>query len=104
MPALADRLNEFKVSASVIMGVKARELAAQGIKVISLNAGEPDFPTPDHAVEAAHQAAHIRQVGGRCRTDQKRNGGGHSIRLSGSSRMVLNSRSQRAPRAPSTTR
>lgn len=57
MPALADRLNEFKVSASVIMGVKARELAAQGIKVISLNAGEPDFPTPDHAVEAAHQAA-----------------------------------------------
>jgi aspartate aminotransferase len=57
MPALADRLNEFKVSASVIMGVKARELAAHGIKVISLNAGEPDFPTPDHAVEAAHQAA-----------------------------------------------
>ncbi|MCX7374915.1 MAG: pyridoxal phosphate-dependent aminotransferase [Alphaproteobacteria bacterium] len=57
MPALADRLNEFKVSASVIMGVKARELAAQGIKVISLNAGEPDFPTPDHAIEAAHQAA-----------------------------------------------
>lgn len=57
MPALADRLNEFKVSASVIMGVKARELAAHGIQVISLNAGEPDFPTPDHAVEAAHQAA-----------------------------------------------
>ncbi len=57
MPALADRLNEFKVSASVIMGVKARELAAQGIKVISLNAGEPDFPTPDHAIDAAHQAA-----------------------------------------------
>ena len=57
MPALADRLNEFKVSASVIMGVKARELAAQGIKVISLNAGEPDFPTPDHAVQAAHEAA-----------------------------------------------
>jgi aspartate aminotransferase len=57
MPALADRLNEFQISASVVMGVKARELAARGVKVISLNAGEPDFPTPDHAIEAAHQAA-----------------------------------------------
>ncbi len=57
MPALADRLSEFQISASVVMGVKARELAARGVKVIALNAGEPDFPTPDHAVEAAHQAA-----------------------------------------------
>jgi aspartate aminotransferase len=39
------------------MTIKARELAAQGIKVISLASGEPDFPTPPHAIEAAHQAA-----------------------------------------------
>ncbi|MCS6891898.1 MAG: pyridoxal phosphate-dependent aminotransferase [Rhodovarius sp.] len=57
MPALADRLKEVQVSASVVMGVKSRELAARGIPVIALNAGEPDFPTPPHAIEAAHQAA-----------------------------------------------
>jgi aspartate aminotransferase len=57
MPALAHRLADVKVSASVVMGMKARELAAKGVKVISLTAGEPDFPTPAHAIEAAHQAA-----------------------------------------------
>jgi aspartate aminotransferase len=57
MPALASRLADVQVSASVVMGMKARELAARGIKVISLTSGEPDFPTPAHAIEAAHQAA-----------------------------------------------
>jgi aspartate aminotransferase len=57
MPALAERLKEFSISASVVMTVKARELAAQGIKVISLASGEPDFASPPHAVEAAHKAA-----------------------------------------------
>ncbi len=57
MPALAERLANVKVSASVAMGAKARELAAQGHKVISLTTGEPDFDTPAHAIEAAHQAA-----------------------------------------------
>jgi len=57
MPALAERLNRVSVSASVIMTIKARELATQGIKVISLASGEPDFPSPPHAIEAAHQAA-----------------------------------------------
>jgi aspartate aminotransferase len=50
-------LNRVSISASVIMTIKARELAAQGIKVISLASGEPDFPSPPHAIEAAHQAA-----------------------------------------------
>ena len=57
MPALAERLSRVSISASVIMTIKARELAAQGIKVISLASGEPDFPSPPHAIEAAHQAA-----------------------------------------------
>jgi len=57
MPALAERLNRVSISASVIMTIKARELAAQGIKVVSLASGEPDFPTTPHAIEAAHQAA-----------------------------------------------
>jgi aspartate aminotransferase len=57
MPALAARMNEVSISASVIMTMKGRELAAKGIKVISLASGEPDFPTPPHAIEAAHKAA-----------------------------------------------
>ncbi|UPY36145.1 pyridoxal phosphate-dependent aminotransferase [Sediminicoccus sp. KRV36] len=57
MPALAERLANVKVSASVAMGAKARELAAKGFKVVSLTTGEPDFDTPAHAIEAAHQAA-----------------------------------------------
>jgi len=57
MPALSARLADVQVSASVVMGMKARELAAKGIQVVSLASGEPDFATPDHAIEAAHQAA-----------------------------------------------
>ncbi len=57
MPALAARLKDVPPSASVVMTVKARELAAKGIKVISLAVGEPDFDSPAHAAEAAHQAA-----------------------------------------------
>ena len=57
MPALATRLADVQVSASVVMGMKARELAAKGVKVISLTNGEPDFATPSHAIAAAHQAA-----------------------------------------------
>ena len=37
---------------------RARELAAEGRDVISFGAGEPDFPTPDHIVEAAVAASH----------------------------------------------
>jgi aspartate aminotransferase len=57
MPALASRLKEIAPAASVVMTQKARELAAQGIKVISLAVGEPDFATPRHAIEAAYKAA-----------------------------------------------
>ena len=57
MPALASRLKEIAPAASVVMTQKARELAAQGIKVISLAVGEPDFDTPRHAIEAAYKAA-----------------------------------------------
>ena len=57
MPALASRLKDIAPAASVVMTQKARELAAQGIKVISLAVGEPDFDTPRHAIEAAYKAA-----------------------------------------------
>ncbi|AXW86442.1 aspartate aminotransferase [Lonsdalea britannica] len=57
MPEIADRLKNVTVSASVAMTQKARDLAAQGIHVIGLSTGEPDFPTPRHASEAAYAAA-----------------------------------------------
>ncbi len=57
MPEIADRLKNVSVSASVAMTQKARDLAAQGINVVGLSTGEPDFPTPDHAIEAAYAAA-----------------------------------------------
>lgn len=57
MPALAERLKRVKTPALVAMTTRARELRAQGVDVIQLTIGEPDFATPMHAIEAAHQAA-----------------------------------------------
>ncbi|TCU30927.1 aspartate aminotransferase [Rhizobium azibense] len=57
MSVKADRLKKVSISASAAMTQRARELAAEGIKVVSLSSGEPDFPTPAHAIEAAHVAA-----------------------------------------------
>ncbi|KAA3509627.1 pyridoxal phosphate-dependent aminotransferase [Agrobacterium rosae] len=57
MPAIADRLKNVSISASAAMTQRARDLAEQGINVISLSAGEPDFATPSNAVNAAHAAA-----------------------------------------------
>ena len=57
MPALAQRLDRVPVAASVQMTIKARALRAEGKDVISLTVGEPNFDTPPHAIEAAHQSA-----------------------------------------------
>ena len=53
----AERLKSVKVSASAAMTRKVREMRAQGLKIVGLSSGEPDFPTPKHAIEAAHKAA-----------------------------------------------
>ena len=53
----ARRLSNVKISASAAMTDRARELRAQGVKIVSLSSGEPDFPTPPHVIEAAHRAA-----------------------------------------------
>lgn len=54
---VSQRLRNIKVSASAAMTRKVRELRAQGVKIVGLSSGEPDFPTPPHAIEAAHRAA-----------------------------------------------
>ncbi|MGX5855972.1 pyridoxal phosphate-dependent aminotransferase [Dyadobacter jiangsuensis] len=53
---LADRINALEESSTLAMTKMARELAAQGHKVISLSVGEPDFKTPAHICEAAKKA------------------------------------------------
>jgi aspartate aminotransferase len=56
-PRLSQRLGRVAVAASVQMTIKARELRAAGKDVITLTTGEPNFDSPPHAIEAAHQAA-----------------------------------------------
>lgn len=56
MNQLSDRLNRLSPSATLAMSQKSNELKAQGVDVINLSVGEPDFNTPDHIKEAAKQA------------------------------------------------
>ncbi len=56
MQQLSDRLNRLAPSATLAMSQKSAEMKAQGIDVINLSVGEPDFNTPDHIKEAAKQA------------------------------------------------
>ena len=56
MPQLSDRLNRLAPSATLAMSQKSSEMKAQGIDVINMSVGEPDFMTPDHIKEAGKKA------------------------------------------------
>lgn len=56
MAFLADALSRVKPSATIAVAQKARELKANGVDVIGLGAGEPDFDTPDNIKGAAIEA------------------------------------------------
>lgn len=56
MKALSARINSLPVSATLAMAAKARELKNEGIDVIGLSLGEPDFNTPEFIKDAAIQA------------------------------------------------
>ncbi|MCI5709797.1 MAG: pyridoxal phosphate-dependent aminotransferase [Prevotella sp.] len=56
MVQLSDRLNRLAPSATLAMSQKSSEMKAQGVDVINMSVGEPDFNTPDHIKEAAKQA------------------------------------------------
>ena len=56
MALLTKRINSVKPSATITISAKAMELRAQGVDVISLSQGEPDFDTPKHIKDAAIQA------------------------------------------------
>ncbi len=53
MSRISHRIASIAESATMAVTAKAKELRAQGIDVIGFGAGEPDFATPDHIVEAA---------------------------------------------------
>ncbi|MDD3079476.1 MAG: pyridoxal phosphate-dependent aminotransferase [Paludibacter sp.] len=53
---VSDRLAALSPSETLAMSQKSNELKAQGVDVINLSVGEPDFNTPDHIKEAAKQA------------------------------------------------
>ena len=53
---LSDRINALQESQTIAMAKKARELAAQGVDVINLSFGEPDFQTPQYIKDAAKLA------------------------------------------------
>ena len=56
MVHLSNRLNRLAPSATLAMSQKSAEMKAQGIDVINMSVGEPDFNTPDHIKAAAKQA------------------------------------------------
>jgi len=56
MEKVSDRLNRMSTSATLAMAQKSRDLKSQGIDVINLSIGEPDFDTPQHIKEAAKKA------------------------------------------------
>ena len=59
---LSDRVNAIQPSATIAMNVKAKALAAEGISVINLSVGEPDFDTPTFIQEAAITAMQAGQT------------------------------------------
>ena len=53
---LAERTTRIGVSPTMKVAAEALRLKAQGVDVVDLGAGEPDFPTPEHISAAAHAA------------------------------------------------
>ena len=56
MAQLSERLQRLAPSATLAMSQKSSEMKAQGIDVINMSVGEPDFNTPDHIKQAAKLA------------------------------------------------
>ncbi len=56
MEQVSDRLARLSASATIAMNQRSKDLQSQGIDVINLSVGEPDFNSPDHIKEAAKKA------------------------------------------------
>lgn len=58
----AARMRRIVASPSTMAAQRARGLKAAGRDIVTLTTGEPDFPTPDHVIEAAHRAMRAGQT------------------------------------------
>jgi aspartate aminotransferase len=56
MEQVSDRLAKLSASQTIAMNQKSKDLQAEGIDIINLSVGEPDFNTPDHIKAAAKKA------------------------------------------------
>ncbi|MFO7444934.1 MAG: pyridoxal phosphate-dependent aminotransferase [Ignavibacteriaceae bacterium] len=59
---VSERVNRIEVSPTMKVAAEAKKMKAEGINVIDLSVGEPDFPTPDNIKNAAIQAIHDNQT------------------------------------------
>ena len=59
---LANRVEALTPSSTLAITAKAKELKAQGLDIIGLGAGEPDFNTPDNIIEAAYRSMKAGQT------------------------------------------
>ena len=55
-PGLAERMQHIGLSPTMKGTIAAEKMRREGIDVVDLGAGEPDFPTPAHVTAAAHKA------------------------------------------------
>ncbi len=69
---LAERTRRISVSPTMKVAADALRLKAQGVDIVDLGAGEPDFPTPEHVASAAHAAidAHFTKYTTNSGTDE----------------------------------
>ena len=56
MTYIAERMERIETSPSSVATQRARELRAEGRDIVALTQGQPDFPTPDHVMDAASAA------------------------------------------------
>lgn len=59
---ISERVHRIEVSPTMKVAAEAKKMKAEGINVIDLSVGEPDFPTPDNINEAAIKAIHDHQT------------------------------------------
>jgi len=59
MPGLSQAIQALKGSSTVAFDTRAKELMRQGVDVVAMTAGEPDFQPPEHVLEAAHEAIRL---------------------------------------------
>ncbi len=59
MPQISRKTEQLKESSTLAFTSRARELSEQGVDVISMTAGEPDFQPPEHVLAAAREAIEL---------------------------------------------